>query len=105
MGFIVGTTLSLLFLDGALRWLVIGVLALVEVGEIALWLTLRNRRATMGAEALVGTPGRAISNLDPEGQVRVKGQIWKARSDERVAQGEDVVVLSFDGLRLEVTRR
>jgi membrane-bound serine protease (ClpP class) len=105
VGFIVGTTLSLLFLDGALRWLVIGVLALVEVGEIALWLTLRNRRATMGAEALVGTPGRAISNLDPEGQVRVKGQIWKARSDERVAQGEDVVVLSFDGLRLEVTRR
>jgi membrane-bound serine protease (ClpP class) len=105
VGFIFGGTLALLFLDGVLRWVAIGVLALVEVGEIALWLRMRSWRATTGAEALVGTPGRAISNLDPEGQVRVKGQIWKARSDERVSQGEDVVVLSVDGLRLEVTRR
>ncbi|MGH2694687.1 MAG: NfeD family protein [Actinomycetota bacterium] len=105
MGFIVGTTLAFLFLDGGLRWVVIVVLALVEVGEIALWLTLRRRRATMGTEALVGAPGRALSDLDPEGQVRVKGQIWKARSKERVGEGEDVVVLSVDGLRLEVARR
>jgi len=105
VGFIIGTTLALLFLDGALRWVIIGIVALVELGEIALWLKLRNRRATMGAEALVGTPGRALSNLDPEGQVRVKGQIWNARSHERVAEGEDVVVLSIDGLRLEVARR
>jgi membrane-bound serine protease (ClpP class) len=105
VGFIVGTTLALLFLDGVLRWVVIGLVALVELGEIALWLKMRNRRATTGAEALVGTPGRALSNLDPEGQVRVKGQIWKAHSNERVSRGEDVVVLSVDGLRLEVTRR
>jgi membrane-bound serine protease (ClpP class) len=44
----------------------------------------------------------AASALVPEGQVRVHGEIWAARSVSHVERGARVVVRSVDGLVLEV---
>ena len=105
MSFIIGTALALMFLDGWVRVAAIALLAGVEIAEIFIWLRWRKVRATTGAEGIVGMTGRVLTDLDPTGQVRVKGQIWKATASERAVEGEDVVVESVTGLELRVSRR
>ena len=72
--------------------LVIGAAA-VEAAEVWFWIWYtRRRRSVVGAEALVGAVGVAAGPLDPQGQVRVVGEIWQARSEEVAAAGDRVVV-------------
>jgi membrane-bound serine protease (ClpP class) len=86
-------------------WNVIGVCvaALVEVGEIYVWRRfLRRYRIRVGAETLVGERAEAITPCDPEGQVRLRGEIWRARCSTPVPRGATVRVARLDGLTLEV---
>ena len=81
----------------------IGGAAAVDVAEtlLLLWWSKR-RKATVGVEALVGKHGVAVSDLWPEGQVKVDGELWRARSAGGVEAGAAVVVRAVDGLTLEV---
>lgn len=81
------------------------VLALVaEIGELVIWRRMLDRiRVTTGAEGLPGAVGEAITACDPEGSVRIRGEIWKARADPPVARGERIVVEAVNGLTLEVS--
>jgi membrane protein implicated in regulation of membrane protease activity len=75
----------------------------VELGEVVLFFRWsRLRRAAVGAEALVGEEGVALAPLDPEGQVRVFGEIWQARSSVPVAAGDCVRVAAVERLTLVV---
>src|SRR5688572_10289097 len=105
MAFIIGTTLALVFLDGWVRYAAIALVAGIELAEVLIWLRWRKVKATTGAEGIVGMAARVLTDLDPTGQVRVKGQIWKATAAERAVEGEDVVVESVNGLELRVSRR
>ncbi|MDO8123402.1 MAG: nodulation protein NfeD [Candidatus Hermodarchaeota archaeon] len=52
-----------------------------------------------------GTIGLAITNLDPEGQIRAFGENWTAIAEEGVIKaGESVEVVKLDGIRLIVKR-
>ena len=104
MAFVIGTTLALIFLDGWMRFAAIALVVGIEVVEIFIWLRWRKVKATTGIEGIVGQRGRVLSDLDPTGQVRVKGQIWKATSTSPAVAGEDVVVESVEGLELKVAR-
>jgi membrane-bound ClpP family serine protease len=54
---------------------------------------------------LEGAQGVVVSELGPEGVVRVRGEQWTAVAAEgKVPAGEKVRVLSVDGMRLEVIR-
>ena len=67
--------------------------AAFEVAEAALWIKLsRRRKPAVGAEALVGSQGVVVSACDPVGQVRVAGELWRARCAETLRVGERVVV-------------
>jgi membrane-bound serine protease (ClpP class) len=87
-----------------------GVVAIVgslvlEVGEAWFWIKLsRRRRAVVGAEALVGAEAVVAATCRPVGQVRVVGELWRARCDEGADIGEIVRVLGVDGLTLQVER-
>jgi membrane protein implicated in regulation of membrane protease activity len=105
MSLVIGTILSFMFLDPPWRYLAIIPLALWEVFEIYIWLKWRRVRSITGVEAYVGTVGRATTDCDPDGQVRVKGQLWRAHCDEHVEAGDEIVVRGVDGLRLEVAPR
>jgi membrane-bound serine protease (ClpP class) len=85
---------------GVIAVLVALVIDLVEVG-VGIWYSKR-RKATVGAPALVGLTGVAIDVLSPEGQVKVNGEIWRARCEPGCDAGADVVVRGVDGLTLEV---
>jgi membrane protein implicated in regulation of membrane protease activity len=75
-------------------------LDITETG-LFLWWSQR-RRALVGVEALVGKQGVAVGALWPEGQVRVSGELWKARCQGGCDAGTAVVVRAVDGLTLEV---
>jgi membrane-bound serine protease (ClpP class) len=65
---------------------------------------MRRPQAT-GAESLVGTQGVTLSPLDPLGKVKVRGEIWKARTEgEALLKDERIEVLRVEGLTLVVRR-
>jgi membrane-bound serine protease (ClpP class) len=77
----------------------------VEVAEVGFWVRfLRRYRVTTGAEGLIGARGEVIETCDPDGRVRMRGEIWRARCRSRVEVGEQVTVTGLDGLTLEVNR-
>ena len=71
------------------------------------WLVTRvlKKQAMVGLPTMVGTRGKAVSPLHPEGQVRIKGELWGAEAiDHYVNSGEAVLVVGQDGLKLLVRR-
>lgn len=59
---------------------------------------------TIGREDLVGEMGTAEADVDPDGVVRVRGALWKARTNRAtpIAAGDEVRVVAIDGVVLEV---
>ena len=54
-------------------------------------------------KSIVGTEGRAMTPLAPEGCVKVQGELWRASTiASKVEADGDVVVVGIDGLRLLV---
>ena len=58
----------------------------------------------MGPETLVGSSGRVVTACHPLGQIRVQGELWRARCAEGADVGEQVRVVALDGLTLTVER-
>jgi membrane-bound serine protease (ClpP class) len=82
---------------------VVVVAAAIDVIEVGVGLRWSNRRkATVGADTLVGATGVAVGELGPDGQVKLNGEIWSARCDGGCDAGTSVVVRAIDGLTLEV---
>jgi membrane-bound serine protease (ClpP class) len=77
-----------------------GVLDIAETTLFIWWSKRRN--ATVGVETLVGKVGVAASDLWPEGQVRVGGEIWRARCAGGCDSGTRIVVRAVEGLTLVV---
>jgi membrane-bound serine protease (ClpP class) len=77
--------------------------ALIEIGEVFFWIHfLRRYRVTTGVEGLVGQRAEVIETLAPAGRVRVRGEIWNARSSATVAAGDRVRIAAVEGLTLMV---
>jgi len=75
----------------------------LDIGETFFFLRWsKRRRAAVGVEALVGKVGVAVSDLWPEGQVKLDGEIWRARCAGGCDSGTKVVVRAVDGLTLVV---
>jgi len=57
-----------------------------------------------GTEGLIGEVGVARSAFSPEGQVHVRGEMWTAEAEDRkpIREGDRVVVIGVEGLRLRV---
>jgi len=55
-----------------------------------------------GREELVGSTGTALESFDDTGQIRVHGEIWRARTSGTVSEGDPVRVTAMHGLTLEI---
>jgi membrane protein implicated in regulation of membrane protease activity len=81
---------------------VAGALVFDTAESLALIYWSKRRRAAVGAETLVGKRAVAVDALMPEGQVKLDGELWRARCAGYAAPGTPVVVTAIDGLTLEV---
>lgn len=68
------------------------------------WLAVRARRRPVvtGRHELLGHAAIAREDFDGRGHVRIRGEVWQARSEVPVRAGETVVVTGIDGLVLQV---
>lgn len=65
-------------------------------------LRARRQKPQAGAESVIGTVGRARTDISPEGTVALKGMLWQANSSSPVKAGTDVRVRAAEGLTLIV---
>ena len=77
----------------------------VETGELAWGLSLARRwKPKTGAEAMIGEEAEVVAACRPLGEVRVQGELWRARCAEGADVGETVRIERLDGLTLVVSR-
>jgi membrane-bound ClpP family serine protease len=63
------------------------------------------KQVPVGLPSMVGTKGKVVSSLTPEGLVRIKSELWVATSaGGDIEKGDDVEVVGEDGLKLVVRK-
>ena len=92
-----------------ISWQVILVTVILTAGffifAISFGIKAQGRKPTTGIEGIVGEVGEAISSLEPEGQIRVHGEVWNAESLEGpISEGTKVKVAQVSNLKLLVRK-
>jgi len=81
-------------------------ISLSFMGILALVVKAQRARIIMGKEALIDEIGEVIEPI-PEGgvgKVFIHGEYWNAESDESISQGQKVIVISIERLKLKVKK-
>jgi len=90
----------------SLRFVVPVVLGFVGVSAflVRLAVLVQRQQPATGVTSLIGAVGDAVTLLEPgrPGQVKVRGEIWRATAADSIAPGSRVVVTGIDGLTLTV---
>jgi membrane-bound serine protease (ClpP class) len=83
---------------------VVGAAAVVVVGLGRLGYSAQRLRAAGGMADLVGAPAEALTPLGPDGagQIRVRGEIWRAVSERPLPAGQRLRVVEVSGLTARV---
>jgi membrane-bound serine protease (ClpP class) len=66
---------------------------------------LRMTKPKTGGEELLGMVGVADEDLDPEGQIKIRGERWMAEARQKIKKGEKVKVIDRKGLLLIVEKK
>jgi membrane-bound serine protease (ClpP class) len=76
----------------------------IAAGLVRLGVAAQRQRPWTGAAAIIGTHGHAVTAIGAgaAGQVRIRGEIWRAIASEPIAAGAAIVVADLDGLTLTV---
>ena len=100
---LVGVAIAVFVVPDAWTVPVIVAAVAVEVTETAftMWWS-RRAPPKFGPETLAGSLGRAIEDCRPLGRVRVRGEVWQARSELNIPAGSPIRVVGRDGLTLLV---
>jgi len=117
---VVSTTAEEFLIYSAWRWLLpewdivlpvaVLVVAMIAWGifSVSLFIfttkTLK-KQVPVGLPSMVGTSGKAVSPLTPEGLVRIKSELWVATAETgNIQKGDSIEVIGEDGLRLVVRK-
>ncbi len=113
VSFILGS-LMLIKTDSALEVFKISTQIIIVLGiltflfftfAIGLGIKAQKRKTKTGLEGMVGERGKVITELNPEGQVTVHGEIWNAFTEnESIKEGEHVEVVDVINLKLKVKK-
>ena len=80
----------------------------LTIAAIFIWMIYKAAKADLykiktGKEALVGSVGVAMTDLNPKGEIRVLGEFWQAAAKEgEIKSGEKVKVVGMEGMFLSV---
>lgn len=79
--------------------------AAIFLFALGMLIRARQQKVVSGTEALIGSTAVALDSFEDQGHVRAFSEIWKAKSDEPIAKGEQVKIVEMDGLILKVKRQ
>jgi membrane-bound serine protease (ClpP class) len=86
----------------------IGLMAAYAVFAVVdFWLVSRilRKQTLVGLPTMIGSKGKVINPLAPEGQVIIRGELWGAEAiDGSIDTGEAITVVGQDGLKLLVRK-
>ena len=100
---IIAAFVLLLFVPSPWNLVAFLIAAPLGILELFAWnRTVRHRRKSVGAQNLIGRSAVVVSSCRPDGQVRLDGEIWAARSTTGVSVQESVNVIGRDRLTLIV---
>jgi membrane-bound serine protease (ClpP class) len=93
----------------SISWQVIATVVVLTVlfflTAIGLGIKAQRRKPTTGWEGLINEEGETTTELNPEGFVRIHGELWDAESiDGILEKGTKVCVKEVHGLKLKVTK-
>jgi membrane-bound serine protease (ClpP class) len=77
-------------------------LAFITVILLRLAIAAKRRKVVTGEAGMIGLVGVANTDLDPDGKILVRGELWQARAGARIPRGARVRVREIDGLTLVV---
>jgi membrane-bound serine protease (ClpP class) len=79
-------------------------LAVAALAGMPAMVRTRFSTPTIGREWMIGEAGEVVQDVAPDGTVRVRDALWRARTNRAtpLAAGEEVIVAGLDGLVLEV---
>lgn len=72
------------------------------IAVILLAVKAQMRKHYSGAESMIDAEAEAITDIAQEGKVFLKGEYWKATSDEPIKKGAKVKVVKIEGINLHV---
>jgi membrane-bound ClpP family serine protease len=117
---IISNALQLVIIWIIWRWVLpefnISLSLTVLIGIMALWAIIGTwififttgalkKQTPVGLTSMVGTRGRVTVRLAPQGMVKIRGELWTARSiTGEIDSGEEIVVTGEDGLKLLVRK-
>jgi membrane protein implicated in regulation of membrane protease activity len=69
------------------------------------WQAMRTPIAS-GQEAMIGATAEALSEIQRNGQIRFRGEIWRAQAaaGQKILPGERVQIVSVEGLQVTVSK-
>lgn len=109
LGAVALTAGSLLLYDGlSLSWITllvgIGAITLFMLAGMPAMVRTRFSTPTIGREWMIGEMGEAVADVAPDGVVRIRGALWRARTNRAtpITAGAGVRVVEVEGLLLEV---
>jgi membrane-bound serine protease (ClpP class) len=109
VGFVAYAAGTLALYDGPeLSWITVLAsflgLAVAALAGMPAMVRTRFSTPTIGREWMIGEAGEVVQDVAPDGTVRVRDALWRARTNRAtpLAAGEEVVVAGLDGLVLEV---
>lgn len=97
-----------LFEGGLLSWITLGVaivsVLLAFIAGMPSMVRTRFSTPTIGREWMIGSIGRAVTAVDPDGVVQIRDALWRASTNRATPIGEldSIRVVAIDGLVLEV---
>jgi membrane-bound serine protease (ClpP class) len=71
---------------------------------LAMLIRSHRRPVITGGEAMIGSDGETVSWYGTTGTVRVNGEIWQARCQDRLQPGTHIQVVGRDGLTVTVKK-
>ena len=84
----------------------IGMMVAWGIFSVSLFVLTTNilkKQVPAGLPSMIGTKGKAASVLSPEGMVKIKSELWAAKSNTgMIPIGDNIEVVGEDGLKLIV---
>jgi membrane-bound serine protease (ClpP class) len=91
-------------------WKVILLFVFLTVGfftlAIGFGIKAQRRKPTTGQEGLLNETGEAVTDLNPDGSIKIHGEIWHAESIEGyISKGTKIIVTGISNLKLQIKKK